>query len=256
MEVKLYLDKSVEENASIYFDLSKKAKKKFEGAKKAIIETEKKIESLKKKAEKEEAKKEIVVNKKPKWYHKFRWCFTSDGYLMIGGRDATTNEIIIKKHTDDNDLVFHTDMAGSPFVVLKDGKSSNEVSKNEASIFTADFSKAWKNGFRSCDVFYVEKNQVTKEAEHGEYLSKGSFKISGKTTYLKPVMSFAVGVYDNFMMGGPIDSVKKNCKEFVELIQGDEKVSSVAKVVKKKLDYDDLDEIIRVLPNGCKVKNR
>ena len=44
MKVKLYLKKSVEENAAIYFENSKKAKKKLEGAKKALENLSERIE--------------------------------------------------------------------------------------------------------------------------------------------------------------------------------------------------------------------
>jgi len=45
------------------------------------------------------------INKE--WYEKFRWFISSDDFLILGGRDATSNEIVIKKHTEKNDLVFH-----------------------------------------------------------------------------------------------------------------------------------------------------
>ena len=47
-------------------------------------------------AEKKENHKYLdSPEKKP--YMKFRWFISSDGFLCLGGRDATSNEIIIKK---------------------------------------------------------------------------------------------------------------------------------------------------------------
>ena len=98
-KIKIFIDKPIEKSAEFYFDKSKKAKKKLEGARKALDNSIKKLESMEKKE-----KKTIQVQRvKPKvieWYEKFRWFFTSDGKLVIGGRDATTNEIVIKKHID------------------------------------------------------------------------------------------------------------------------------------------------------------
>ena len=54
-----------------------------------------------------------------KWYEKFRWFESSDGFLVIGGRDATSNEIVVKKHVEPNDVVFHADVQGAPFFVIK-----------------------------------------------------------------------------------------------------------------------------------------
>ena len=148
MNIDIFLEKSVEENASLYFEKSKKAKKKIEGAKEAIQNTEKKLEKLKK--EKEEILQKNNEEKKPskkEWFEKYRWFYSSEGFLVIGGRDATTNEIIIKKNTESNDLVFHTEIAGSPFVVIKSGgKKIPETTMKEAAEFTASFSRAWKLG--------------------------------------------------------------------------------------------------------------
>jgi hypothetical protein len=67
-------------------------------------------------------------------------------------------------------------------------------------------------------------------------------------------MNYAIGIHEGFAMGGPIKAVSKNCPSFIELIQGDEKPSNTAKTLKKKLSFDDIDELIRVMPVGCKIK--
>ncbi|MBU0666161.1 MAG: DUF814 domain-containing protein [Nanoarchaeota archaeon] len=217
------------------------------------ITTEKLIRAQKEKTE----EKEITIKKirKKEWYEKFRWFVSSEGLLVIGGRDATTNEIVIKKHADKNDVVFHTDMAGSPFVVIKsDEKKISQSTMQEASDFTACYSRAWREGLTTLDVFYVKPEQVSKEAKAGEYMTKGSFMITGKTNYLPPKMNLAVGVYEEKIMAGPVSAIKKHCKECVEIMQGDKKTSDVAKKIKKKIGGD-LDEVIRVLPaGGCDVK--
>ena len=32
------------------------------------------------------------------WYHRFRWFVTSDGVVVLGGRDASQNEELVKKY--------------------------------------------------------------------------------------------------------------------------------------------------------------
>ena len=117
---KLILDltKSIDGNAAAYFEKAKKIKKKIEGAEKALRENLKKMQELESKKEKinlEKTKQNKLKERKREWYEKFRWFISSEGFLVIGGRDSTSNEIVVKKHTEANDLVFHTDMAGSPF---------------------------------------------------------------------------------------------------------------------------------------------
>jgi predicted ribosome quality control (RQC) complex YloA/Tae2 family protein len=254
MEITIDFRKTVDENATIFFEKAKKARKKLAGAEKALERTKIKL--------KEAENKEVVFEessikkvKKRKWFEKFKWFVSSDKFLIIGGRDATTNEIIIKKHAEQGDLVFHTDMAGSPFIVIKsEGKKIPESTIQEAADFTAVFSRGWKKGLSTLEVFYVNPDQVTKEANQGEYLAKGSFMIRGKTNYTSPKMNLAVGIYEDEVMAGPVEAIKKHCKEFVEIVQGEDKTSDTAKKI-KKIITGDLDDIIRVLPaGGCKIK--
>ncbi len=254
MRIALDIRKSVEENAAEYFEKGKKEKKKIEGTRKIISEYERKLIA----SEAESEKKQAAVQKRRKqeWYEKFRWFLSSDGFLVVGGRDATTNEILIKKHADKEDLVFHTDMRGSPFVVIKNPseKQIPQSTMQEAAEFTVTFSQGWKRKMAMLEVFYVKPHQVSKQTEQGGTLPKGAFMIYGDTKYLHPTMNYAVGMLeDGRVMGGPVSAVKKHCSKFVEIMQGDEKTSDVAKAVQKRIGGG-LDEIIRALPQGCKIK--
>ena len=252
----LDLKKSVEENASDYYEKAKKIKKKIKGAEEALQQNIKKLEELEKKKEKsglEEEKAKNVVSRKKEWYEKFRWFVSSDGFLVIGGRDATSNEIVIKKHTDANDLVLHTDMAGSPFFVIKsDGRKIPEATIKEAADAVCTFSRAWKLGLQTSDVFYVSPGQVSKKTKAGEYMGKGAFMVYGKSNYAENKINLAVGAAkDSAVMAGPLEAIKKNCEKYVILSQGSEKASSIAKKIKYKLGGNlGLDEIIRALPAG------
>src|SRR3989338_179955 len=254
MRLVLDLTKGVEQNASDYFEKAKKIKKKIKGAEEALEQNIRKLEELEKKKEKSESKEEKqVAARKKEWYEKFRWFVSSDGFLVIGGRDATSNEVAIKKHTDNSDLVLHTDMAGSPFFVIKsDGKKIPETTIKEAADATCTFSRAWKLGLQSSEVFYVSPEQVSKKTKAGEYMGKGAFIVYGKSNYVANKVNLAVGVTkEKAIMSGPLEAIKKNCEKYVVLKQGDEKVSSIAKKINYKLGSGlDLDEIIRNLPAG------
>jgi hypothetical protein len=259
----LDLGKSVEENASNYYEKAKKIKKKIRGAQEALTKNFESLKAAQSREEKAAIKK--VVNVKKEWYEKFRWFITSSGFLVIGGRDATTNEIIIKKHTDSSDLVFHTDLAGSPFFVVKTqlnipshlpppGEVSEETLQEVADA-TVSYSRTWRLGLSNSPVFYVKPEQVTKDAPTGEYLVKGAFVIKGKTNYIRNKINLAVGMTkENKVMGGPLEAIEAHCDRFVEIKQGREKASSVAKYIQKKIGGT-IDEIIAVLPSGgCAVK--
>ncbi|MBI2668318.1 DUF814 domain-containing protein [Candidatus Woesearchaeota archaeon] len=255
MNIEISLEKSVDQNAAVYYELAKRAKKKMQGAKEALAVTQRKLDELQKQEAKfwdEEQQKQLLQERKRKqeWYEKFHWFFSSEGFLCIGGKDATSNELIIKKHTEKEDLVFHTDMAGSPFFVIKNGQKASEATLQEAAQATAVHSRAWKLQHTTIDVMYVKPEQVTKETKPGEYLEKGSFMIYGKTNYLYPKLEYALGIKDGIIIGGPISAVRKQTAEYVQVIPGDESKSDLAKKIKYKLRGGDVDEIIKFLPAG------
>ncbi|MBT4111384.1 DUF814 domain-containing protein [Candidatus Woesearchaeota archaeon] len=266
MEIEIDLTKSVDENAGTYFNLAKKAKKKIEGAKKAVEVSKKKLEKLQKDEDKfmeVETKKLEKKERKKEWYEKFHWFVSSEDFLCVGGKDATSNEIIVKKHTDKDDLVFHTEMAGSPFFIVKNGQSAKEETINEAAQATGVYSRAWKLGHTTADVFYVKPEQVSKEAQSGEYMSKGSFMVRGKSTFVYPRLEYAIGLVDTQkpripgtasdgaeIIGGPLTAIKKRTNKFVKVIPGKYKKSALAKKIRSKLKGGDLDDIIKFLPAG------
>ena len=187
-EVYLDLNKTVGENANLIYSKGKKAEKKLTGTFPAIEKTKNNIEKLKLKKESIELEVNFLI-KKPtkKWYEKFRWFISSNGFLVIGGRDASSNETIFKKYIMPYDLIFHTNFSGSPLTVIKnpENKEIPESSIKEAADFVASFSIAWKENWGVVDVFYVLANQISKTPPSGEYLPKGSFMISGKKNVIK-----------------------------------------------------------------------
>lgn len=187
-EVNLDLRKTIGENANLIYSKGKKAEQKIKGTLEAIDKSKEKMTKLVK--EKNSIDDEIVglVKKRKKaWYEKFRWFHSSNGFLVIGGRDATSNEVIFKSHIQPEDLVFHTNIPGSPLVIVKnpENKEIPELTINEAAIFVGSFSNAWREDWGYIDVWYVNPNQVSKNPPTGEYLSKGSFMISGKKNVIK-----------------------------------------------------------------------
>ena len=260
MKIVLDLDKTLEENAGGYFDKAKKARKKIDGARKAVELAKVRLEKSQQKKELEEKKQfeaQAQRSRKKAWYEKFRWFFTSDGLLVISGKDASSNEVVIKKHAEKDDLVFHTDMAGSPFTVLKNpgGKEVPVLSRDEAAVFTATFSKAWVQGLRYVDVFEVNPGQVTKEARAGEYVAKGSFMVYGKRKNHHASLSLAIGLYEGkenpgAVMSGPESAVRKHCSKHVSLKQGSSKKGDISKKIMKYLGLHSNDDVLASVPSG------
>ncbi len=244
MKVEIDITKTIEQNAAFYYEKAKKAKKKITGAEQVLQQTQKKLLTLKPEIKKKELK-EVIVKKK-KWYEKFRWFTSSEGFLCIGGRDATTNDILIRKHMQQGDLVFHTEIVGSPFFIIKsEGKKIGKKTIEEAAQATASYSRAWKHNITITEVYYITPEQVKKELG----LPKGTFMIHGKREYLKPLLQLAVGKKDGIIIGGPVTAVTKQTKNYLIIDQGDMKTSDMAKMIRAKLGGE-LEEIQAFLPPG------
>jgi len=256
MKFKVGFRKSVAENAGIYYEKSKKSKRKVEGARFALKDTLAKLEKQEE-LDEQAATEQPVVKKKPtlKWFEKFRWFNSSDGFLVVGGKDATSNEVLIKKHTEKKDLVFHANVQGAPFFVIKnpEGIDVTEDTMLETARAAASYSSAWKHGVGSCDVYAIAPDQVSKTAPSGEYVPKGGFIISGtKNWFRNTPLGVAVGITgEGQVIGGPATAVEKHANVVVKIGVGDSKQGELAKKIKKVLGKDaDLDEIQGFIPAG------
>ena len=245
--MKLTLDttKTIEENAAFFFEKAKKAKKKRAGVENILSLTQTKVNKQ------EEEKKEIKIYAnlpQKKWFMKFRWFISSDGFLCLGGKDATTNEMIIKKYCDKEDLVFHTDLAGSPFFVIKaEKKVIPQKTKEEVAQATVSFSRAWNQGLTTAEVYAISPEQVKKEFG----LPKGTFMIHGKREYFKPIVQLYIGINEQkYLECSPVK------KEFL-LKQGGKKTDTAKKLQHKYIEKYNLkyplDDIMSVLPGECSV---
>ena len=252
---------TIPENAENYYEKAKKAKRKTKGAQIAIENTKKQLEDIK--AKKDIAMENIAVPKKRvkknlKWYEKLRWFLSSDGHLVIGGRDANSNESVVKKYLEPNDIYLHADIHGASSTAIKlNGDELNDTLLKESGEFAASFSSAWSMGFTSQDVFWVNPDQVTKTPESGEFLAKGSFVIRGHRNYIRGArVKLAIGIVDyegKRIMAGPIEALEKYCDNYVVIKPGFTKKEAIAKKIIHKINEDDLltlDDIIRVLPSG------
>ena len=251
----------IPENAEVYYNKGKKAKKKIRGVNIAIEKTQQEIKKAESKRE-IEMEKVIVpqkrVKKELKWYEKLRWFLTSDGLLVIGGRDATTNEMVVKKHMEPKDIYFHSDIHGAASVVLKAGEGEiPESSINQAAAFSACFSSAWSKGLGSADVYWVNPDQVSKTPQSGEFLTKGAFIIRGARNYIRGLpLTLSIGKVDyegERIMAGPPEAVSNYTENFSTVKPGYTKKEEIAMQIRNKIDPEKMfiiEDVVRVLPSG------
>ncbi|MEM4554355.1 MAG: NFACT RNA binding domain-containing protein [Candidatus Anstonellaceae archaeon] len=244
MKVKIDIRKSAQENAAAHFELAKSLAKKAEGVKKAILETEKKLAET---SSGKKVQKAPKMKRKKEWYEKYHWFFTSGKKLVVAGRDAKQNDQLVLSVMKENDLFFHADIQGAPATILFDGKSSSEQEKKEAAQFAASHSSAWKIGAAAVDVYFVQKEQISKAAQGG-YIGKGGFAISGRREWIRAVaLGMAVVAQDGKAVCLPI--CHPEAKNGVAIAPGQTEKGKAAEVIASMIGVEK-EEVLLALPAG------
>lgn len=167
--IMLKLDDNFNKNVERYYAKRKKVLEKAQKTKTALENIVGKIKTVK------------TQKREPFWFEKFHFFFSSDKQLVIGGKNAQQNEILVKKHLEKDDIYFHCDIHGGSSVISKGSKEGTII---EASYMALVMSKSWDDGIVN-EVFYVNADQVLKTFG-GEKQDKGTFIIKGKKNITYP----------------------------------------------------------------------
>ncbi|KAG5924499.1 hypothetical protein E4U53_003412, partial [Claviceps sorghi] len=180
-------------NAREYYDQRRTAAMKKEKTQQqaalALKNAEHKInEDLKKGLKQEKALLQPIRN--PLWFEKFLWFISSDGYLVLGGKDASQNEILYKKHLRKGDVYCHADLKGAPPVIIKNMTSTPDApippaTLTQAGSLSVCASEAWDQK-AGMGAWWVKADQVSKSAPTGELLPAGSFMVRGQKNFVPP----------------------------------------------------------------------
>ena len=184
-KIKVNLNSSIPTISSVLFNESKKQKAAISSIEKLIEKTKKELEKIIAKGENAKQKVSFSEVRKKNWFERYRWFYTADGILAIGGRDSSSNSAIIRKHLEKNDKVFHAEISGSPFFLLKDDGTATPASLTQVAHATVCFSKIWKESMYGSNAYWVNPEQIKKGAPSGQFMAKGSFIIEGKRNFVK-----------------------------------------------------------------------
>ncbi len=274
MNIDIYLNKSIEENANVYFDKAKKLKKKAPGSQKAIAQTQKEIKEFLEKQEQREInlkKEEVFKDVKQQWYHQFRHTKLPSGLIGIWAQNAQLNELLIKKYMDDVDIVFHTEQPGSPFGIIKQSQNKKATQKDieTFALCIGSFSSSWSRGLGTADVFYVNPNQISKTAQSGEFIAKGSFMIRGEKTFVKNiVLELGISCIDTkhkdeeeeleytqrkVILGIPKYLKEVSSKDIIILTPTQNESKELHKNISKRLGLDKKVQLPKFIPTGSKI---
>jgi predicted ribosome quality control (RQC) complex YloA/Tae2 family protein len=270
---RIKFESSIPKFSSLLFSRAKELERGAINIDKASEELRLRVEKLQNQTQKIHEKIQFSKLESKQWYERYRWFVTSDGYLVIGGRDASSNSAIIRKYMTENDIIFHAEIHGSPFFLVKNVNNQEKQNSGyveETAQATISFSRAWKDGLSSGDAYWVFPNQVKKGAPTGQFLPKGSFVIEGKRNFCRGIeLKLSIGLVQiekkYSIVCGPLNAVRKRSLVFASLLPGGTDPMNLAKKVKSEFvraisEFDQslaeyckkisLDEFIRMLPTG------
>ncbi len=177
------------QNSEFYYNEKKRSaikELKTKGAAHTAIKSAEKAAQKELKIEKQKVEK-LQKFRKIFWFEKFNWFITSENYLVLSGRTAQENEILVKRYLRKGDVFVHATTHGAATTIVKNptGAPVSPISLNEAGMYCISRSSAWEQKL-VVGAFWVNADQVSKTAPSGEYLQTGSFMIRGKKNYLYP----------------------------------------------------------------------
>ena len=276
--IKCTLDfrKTLNDNANVLYEKAKESEKKAKGADIAIDRTTKNLEILKTQTDvlkKISDAQTLVLKRRKSWYEKWHWTNSPDGSLIIAGRDANSNELLVKRYLEDDDLFLHADIQGAAATIIKtEGKIPNENTLKSAATIAVSYSAAWKLQRPTADAYAVENDQVSMSAPTGQFLPKGGFMIYGKKQFIKdvPLQLYLYAIIEKHWVKLGIAVHEENLKYvdlYVKITPGSIKRGQASKQIKKKFlsmvdDKDiakiksiDIGDIAQLLPGDCKTEN-
>ena len=246
---------SVESNAQRYYENAKKARKKLEGLLVALEIARRELKDATSGLESEE--RAVRTKREPTkrfWFERFRWFVSSEGAIVLGGKDAKSNDMLVKKHLEAGDRYAHADVHGAPSIVVKMKDGITEKTLHEACEFAVATSKAWNAKIGSASGYWVLPEQVSKTPQSGEYLAKGAFVIRGKRNY-SDKLKIALGVGEiefegsRKIMGAPESAIRARSKRFVIIRPGETDRNDFAKRLADVFEVP-IEEIQSILPPG------
>ncbi len=180
-------------------------------------------------------------------YKKYKWFFTSNGKLVVGGKSSEQNDELLKKLKDVGEefIVMHTSSPGSPFCAIT--AQINEIDKTdieETAIFTGCFSRAWKMNKKNVevDIFYL--SQLYKNTG----MKTGTWGIRGEIKKRAVKLELALMKQEGRLRAAPESSLSKH---YLKIKPG--KVDKSKMLLKLQVEmHEDFskDEILSALPAG------
>jgi predicted ribosome quality control (RQC) complex YloA/Tae2 family protein len=191
--------------------------------------------------------KKLRQIREAKEYMSYRWFFTSEGKLVIGGKSDEQNENVLRYFKRPGYTIMHTTKPGSPFMIIQsDDPSKNDL--DECAVFCACFSKEWKTGKKSIDIDVFKGGDVFKN----KGMKTGTFGVKNKKK-VKAKPELMVIIQKGKIRAVP--KVKGKEESLAVIKQGKMDKEAAAEKIAKKIKEKYLlpvskEEVMRAIPSG------
>lgn len=229
---------SLDRSARALYEGSKVLQRKVEGAREALGETERRIAAPRTPAAPRVSAAAVAASR-PLWFERYRWFLSTEGLLVVGGRDAASNDLLVRRYLRPKDRYVHADVHGAPSVVVKHaesgGSAPDPTTMREAGQLSVAFSKAWRAGLASGSAFWVEPEQVSKAGASGEFVARGAWVIHGTKNALNDLPTeLAIGTVEvqgrTLWCVGPPSAMRARGAVRFRLVPGEERERAAREV--------------------------
>lgn len=180
-------------------------------------------------------------------YHKYRWFYTSNQTLVVGGKSAEQNDALLhavlslKKRY----YVLHTSHPGSPFsVILKTPERVEAREIEEAAIFTGCFSRAWKERKKKTLVSLFMTSDLLKK----DGLAVGTWNVKKSLRELNVLLELVLTFQKKHIRAVPPQSTTK---PLLKIIPGSaDKTIMAAQIAVELNEKIGIDSLLGALPAG------
>lgn len=179
-------------------------------------------------------------------YENYRWFFTSNNVLVVGGKSEEQNELALKNFLKPNYTVMHTSAPGSPFMIIQSDKPTKK-DLQEAAIFCACFSKQWKKSKKSIDIDVFKGEQLYKS----RLMKIGTFGVNGDKEIIKVKPELVLVIQKTKFRAVPKTTKEKKLAEIKPgKLSKEQATEKLAKKIQDKFHLPvSRDEVMQAIPS-------
>lgn len=184
-------------------------------------------------------------------FKKYRWFFTSSGKLVVGGKSAEQNDELLKKvksEFKENFCVMHTAEPGSPFAIINTPQKELANSDiEEAAIFTACFSRAWRSQKKKAIVDIFSLEQLFKDSK----MKQGTWGVIPPIKHKAVQLSLVLTIQEGSLRAVPEKSITNSSLLLAKIKPGKIDKTKMIKQIQETLKTPvSAEEILAALPAG------